>query len=327
MEHYKNVDLTPIIYTNSEGAECIEEFRDIEDFDGFYQVSDLGRVKYAGKLTVDSIGRTTGKQPRIRIQTVNGRGYLYVVLRNKGKNFTKTVHRLVCSAFYENPENKCCVNHKDSVKTNNVKSNLEWCTVRENSRHWIANDVTQSSKYLGVSFDTLSGKWNCAITLEGKVYNLGRHESEFKAHFSYEKALQNWECCEELPPLSPRINYTSKYEGIYFKAETEKWCGQYAKDNQFYFVGSFNTEAEAKVAYDEVDQAYKETGIFPVKSYASKYMYVSWKEDIKRWQVAIPINGKRKYIGVYKTEDEAAEKIKELMGQVILKNQHGDKAV
>lgn len=58
-------------------------------------------------------------------------GYLRVQLQTK----MYRVHRLVASAFIENPENKPHVNHKDGVKSNNRLGNLEWVTQKENYSH------------------------------------------------------------------------------------------------------------------------------------------------------------------------------------------------
>jgi hypothetical protein len=67
-------------------------------------------------------------------------GYLQVYLSDGcGKIKTFCIHRLVCEAFHENPENKPCVNHIDEDKTNNTASNLEWCTVAENLNHGTRN--------------------------------------------------------------------------------------------------------------------------------------------------------------------------------------------
>ena len=64
-----------------------------------------------------------------------GVGYYLVTLCYKGKQKNKFIHRLLAEHFIDNPENKPVVNHIDGVKTNNNLSNLEWCTVKENSQH------------------------------------------------------------------------------------------------------------------------------------------------------------------------------------------------
>lgn len=62
--------------------------------------------------------------------------YLHVNLYNETKKpITKQIHRLVAIHFIENPENKKCVNHKDSNRLNNLVSNLEWNTHKENNQH------------------------------------------------------------------------------------------------------------------------------------------------------------------------------------------------
>ena len=55
MEHWKNLQLEGIVYTNKKGIVCKEEWVDIESFDGYYQISNLGRVKFTGKEYIESI--------------------------------------------------------------------------------------------------------------------------------------------------------------------------------------------------------------------------------------------------------------------------------
>lgn len=87
---------------------------------GLYKVSNLGRVK--------SIFR----YKKILKLHFDKDGYSYVRLYKNKKSFNKLVHRLVAEAFIPNPKNKPQVNHKDFNRSNNVLTNLEWCTGQEN---------------------------------------------------------------------------------------------------------------------------------------------------------------------------------------------------
>lgn len=103
-----------------------EEWRDIKDFEGWYQVSNRGRVK--------SLKRSNEPYDRILRPVKRDDGYTKVTLfggRKKGKNLL--VHRLVAEAFIPNPDNLPIINHKDENRENNQVENLEWCTYRYNT--------------------------------------------------------------------------------------------------------------------------------------------------------------------------------------------------
>lgn len=80
--------------------------------------------------TVESL--LTGKKITKR---VGPKGYYQINLCINGKCKTFMFHRLIASAFIENPNNLPCVNHIDGNKLNNELSNLEWVTHKENSQH------------------------------------------------------------------------------------------------------------------------------------------------------------------------------------------------
>lgn len=107
-----------------------EEWRDIKGYEGYYQVSNMGRVKRL-KITGKD-GRTY--RERILAPVYNTR-YLNVSLCKNGTVTQHSVHRLVCMAFVENPNNYPHVNHKDENRLNNNADNLEWCTAKYNNNY------------------------------------------------------------------------------------------------------------------------------------------------------------------------------------------------
>lgn len=107
-----------------------EEWKDIEGYEGFYQISNLGRVKSLGGWC-----GTAKRKEKIRSTSLTHDGYVKVRLVHQGKDKTVRVHRLVAEAFIPNPESKDTVNHIDGNKKNNAVSNLEWVDRTEQMLH------------------------------------------------------------------------------------------------------------------------------------------------------------------------------------------------
>jgi DNA-directed RNA polymerase specialized sigma24 family protein len=118
----------------------MEEWKEISSYDGYYIVSNLGRVMSTNK-TVNAWNGLKLRKGKVLKQGLKRNGYLCVSLSTKNIKKTFLVHRLVASAFLENPENKADVNHKDGNKLNNVLSNLEWSTKFENHSHAKVNGL------------------------------------------------------------------------------------------------------------------------------------------------------------------------------------------
>ena len=117
-----------------------EVWRDVKGYEGLYQVSSDGRVKSLERKFIDKIGRERYVKECILKSAIDRYGYPLVSLYAGGKQKMHTVHRLVCEAFHENPDNKPQVNHINEIKTDNRASNLEWATARENSNFGTRNE-------------------------------------------------------------------------------------------------------------------------------------------------------------------------------------------
>lgn len=102
-----------------------EIWKDIKGYEGYYEVSNLGRVK--------RIGKTNCLKSAIRKD-----GYEQVALCVNNILKSYAIHRLVAIAFIPNPNNLPQVNHKDENKLNNCVENLEWCTQEYNIKYGTA---------------------------------------------------------------------------------------------------------------------------------------------------------------------------------------------
>lgn len=116
-----------------------EEWRDIAGYEGFYQVSNMGRVRSLTRTFMRSDGTTATYKGRI-LKPV-GKPYLHVYLSRNNIHSMMRVHRLVAEAFVPNPENLNCVDHVDCDKSNNRAENLRWCTHAQNMGYANANGL------------------------------------------------------------------------------------------------------------------------------------------------------------------------------------------
>ena len=109
-----------------------EIWKDVKGYEGFYKVSNLGRVK--------SIARN-GTAGGLMSLNINRSGYIYVGLRKSNVQKYQLVHRLVGLAFIPLVDGKEMINHIDGNKSNNNLKNLEWVNNSENRKHAFANNL------------------------------------------------------------------------------------------------------------------------------------------------------------------------------------------
>ena len=125
-----------------------EVWKDVIDYEGYYQVSNLGRVRSVDREVYYRGGRVKKIKGNIMKLGLSKNGYPQLTIYKKGKQKSCRVHRLVANAFIPNDEDKPMVNHINGIKTDNRLENLEWCTAKENSNHayeiGLINEDTQN---------------------------------------------------------------------------------------------------------------------------------------------------------------------------------------
>lgn len=109
----------------------IEEWKDIDGYQGRYQVSNFGNIR--------------NKMHKALSQEITKNGYKRVTLTKDKKQKHYAVHRLVAKAFIDNSLNYPCINHKDENRGNNNVNNLEWCTYSYNINYGSRNFKVQNN--------------------------------------------------------------------------------------------------------------------------------------------------------------------------------------
>jgi len=154
-----------------------EIWKDIKDYEGLYQISNLGRVKslYFNNERILKVQQKTN-------------GYFIVSLCKDAINKTKKVHQLVAIAFLGHIPcgNNLVVDHINRIKTDNHLENLQVITHREN----LSKDKKGTSKYTGVSWCKRNKKWFCSIRINKIQKQLGYFKIELEAHQAYQLALK-----------------------------------------------------------------------------------------------------------------------------------------
>ena len=182
------VDLIGVFYFMETS---IEIWKDVPGYEGFYQCSNFGNVKSLDRVVKrnNNNKRVIGKQLK---KCINCHGYYVVVLCKKSILKSFTVHQLVAMCFlgHKRNGNTLVINHIDGNKINNMLSNIEIVTNRQNSSTCFRkNSEFFTSKYIGVYWKKGRRNYSSAIEINGKKIHLGTFKTEIDASIAYQNKL------------------------------------------------------------------------------------------------------------------------------------------
>lgn len=168
--------------------EIVEIFKDIPNYEGLYQVSNLGTVRSLDNTSNHWRGGSRLRKGRILRSRICKNGYSNVCLFSYGVKKTLRVHQLVAITFLNHVPNRhvIVVDHINNNRTDNRLENLQLITQREN----VSKNNKGTSKYVGVYWSKKSNKWRSVITINNKRKHLGLFEKEEDAHIAYQKELK-----------------------------------------------------------------------------------------------------------------------------------------
>ena len=171
-----------------------EIWKEIKGFEGFYEVSNLGRVKSLTRYVKHSGGGEQILRGRIlRPRHGKKNRYFGVSLQKHGVSKSHYIHSLVAEAFISGKKPKgFTVDHIDQDLTNNTVNNLRYCSYRENLNN---RSLVSQTGYVGVSLnpDNYAKKYRARIRINYKMKELGSYHTAKEAGEAYINAKNQLE--------------------------------------------------------------------------------------------------------------------------------------
>lgn len=112
-----------------------EIWKNIKNYEGYYQASNLGRIRSIDRIINEKNGKKRMQKGRLLKFSINKKGYFVSAFSKNGNVKSIRVHRIIAETFIMNNKPNLEVNHIDENKLNNEVGNLEWITHIDNIRH------------------------------------------------------------------------------------------------------------------------------------------------------------------------------------------------
>lgn len=170
----KVYDLPPTISKSATCDDAVnvseEVWKPIENYEGYYEVSNKGNVRSVERIVKSGRGYRTVSSTILK-PSLGEWGYEIVSLCKDNKHLTQRVNRLVAQTFIPNPNNYPQVNHIDGNKLNNCVENLEWCNASQNMLHCHMNGLSGWGTPIRIveTGEVFNSITNCARAINGHV--------------------------------------------------------------------------------------------------------------------------------------------------------------
>lgn len=227
-----------------------EVLKDVKGYEGYYQVSSLGRVRSLDRIitTANGVERFYGGNI---IKGSIDKGYRQTTLRGKNIGSTLKISQIVAMAFLNHTPNghTLVIDHINGDKSDDRLENLRIVTHRANtSTCFRSNKGFFSSKYVGVFWSSRESKWISKIRHNSKEEILGSFDCEVEASNAYKDALLKIKS-GVFNSKDYRPKFISKFKGVSFNKKRNKWIAYITVNGKSKYLGSFKTELEAHKTY------------------------------------------------------------------------------
>jgi hypothetical protein len=164
--------------------DIIEQWKDIEGYEGIYQISNFGNVKSLSRYINNKHNTLSLIKEKILRYGIDKYGYYIVSLTKNKIQKTHTIHSLVAKNFLENKlNNNFIIDHINNIKTDNCFSNLQYISVRKNN----SKDRKNKNNFLGIYKN--GTKFSAKIVIDGVRKYLGNFNTPEEANNEYLKNL------------------------------------------------------------------------------------------------------------------------------------------
>jgi len=245
IEYCNILDLKDLFYIDEKGLVRQEEWRDVIDYENYYRVSNLGRIKSLKRQIIKNNNMLQSFKSKILKSGRSKRKYRIVALSNTKKVKSHAVHKLVAMAFLGHVPcgYKLVIDHKNDNPSDNRLENLQIVTQRVNVSK---GKKSASSK---TCVNKVGKRFHVNLVFNGSTVSLGAFDTLEKATQIYEEAVSLIDKGKDFLHLKNKKISSTGLKGVYL--DKGRYRAIVYKDGKNINIGTYVNILDAKKAYDE----------------------------------------------------------------------------